>query len=169
MMFAARKLQGIGLIMLLTICALIVYPISLRVSATRAELQRVEREIAETKQQNRMLEGDIAVLANLHQLDRWNSEFFAYTAPTSSQYLSGERDLASLNSLRPPRGGMPQQPVLAALRADTLSVDGADGSDSQRRLALLDRQGVANRAAREIRSAMIAPGGAAAIPTVSAQ
>ena len=105
MMFAVRKLQGIGLIMLLTMCTLVAYPISLRVAATRAELQQIEREIAETRQHNRMLEGDIAVLANVHQLDRWNTEFFGYAPPSAAQYLPGERALANLDSMQPVRSG----------------------------------------------------------------
>lgn len=150
MMSAARKLQGIGLIMLLTLCALIVYPISLRVSATRAELLQVEREIARTRQQNRMLEGDIAVLANAYQLDRWNAEYFGYTAPTARQYLGGERDLASLDRLRPPRGAVPVQPVLAALDRGA-SAAGSDTQGAQAdRLALLDRRAVTDTAARAI-------------------
>jgi hypothetical protein len=117
MTFAVRKLQGIGLIMLLTLAALIAYPVTLKVSATRAELRTVERQIAEARHRNRMLEGDIAVLANAQQLDRWNREYFGYTAPGAGQYLQGERALASLDGLRPPRGGV-SAPVLVAM-ADT--------------------------------------------------
>ena len=86
MIFAARKLQGIGLIMLLTLVALIAYPVSLRVSATRNELQRVERDIARVRMQNRMIEGDIAVLANARQLDEWNNEYFAFVPPQAGQW-----------------------------------------------------------------------------------
>ncbi len=115
MMFAARKLQGIGLIMLLTLAALIVYPLSLQVSATRAELRKVEQDIADARQRNRMLEGDIAVLANAHQLDRWNRDYFGLVAPTAEQYLQGERALANLDRLRPVPGQPAVAPVLVAL------------------------------------------------------
>lgn len=115
MMFAARKLQGIGLIMLLTLAALIAYPVTLQVSATRAELRKVEQQIADARQRNRMLEGDIAVLANAHQLDRWNRDYFGLVAPTAEQYLQGERALANLDSLRPAPGQRAVAPVLVAL------------------------------------------------------
>lgn len=115
MMFAARKLQGIGLIMLLTLFALIAYPVTLQVSATRAELRKVEQDIADARQRNRMLEGDIAVLANAHQLDRWNRDYFGLVAPTAEQYVSGERALANLDRLRPAPGQRPVAPVLVAL------------------------------------------------------
>lgn len=131
MMFAARKLQGIGLIMLLTIFALVAYPISLRVSATRAELAQVEREIARTRHQNRMLEGDIAVLANARQLDRWNSEFLGYVAPGADQYLQGERALANLDRLRPAPGMDAARPVLVSMQAAVPDRDdGAGGVDA---------------------------------------
>jgi hypothetical protein len=116
--FAARKLQGIGLIMLLTLVALIAYPVSLRVSATRNELQRVERDIARVRMQNRMIEGDIAVLANARQLDTWNNEYFAFVPPQAGQYLSGERALAQLRGLRQPNGTAPTAPVLVAMQAE---------------------------------------------------
>ena len=115
MIFAARKLQGIGLILMLTIAALIVYPVTLQVSSARAELRRVETEIAETRQRNRMLEGDIAVLANAHQLDRWNREYFGLVAPGAGQYLAGERELASLDRLRPAGNARVDAPVLMAM------------------------------------------------------
>ena len=83
MSFAIRKLQGFGLIVLVTFCFLIAYPISLKVSATRAELQKVEQEIAQTRRRNRMIEGDIAVLANARQLDRWNREYLGYVSPSA--------------------------------------------------------------------------------------
>ncbi len=165
MIFAARKLQGIGLIMLVTFCFLIAYPISLKVSATRAELQRVEREIAATQARNRMLEGDIAVLANIRQLDRWNHENFGYVAPGAAQYLSGERALATLDRLRPARDGAAPAPVIVAASAAD-NVDRADddaapvrtaASHSRAaadRLALLDRARVTHSALADIARTM---------------
>lgn len=135
MIFAARKLQGIGMIMLVTFFLLIAYPISLQVSATRAELQKVERQIAATRQRNRMIEGDIAVLANAHQLDRWNNEFFGYVPPTAAQYLPGERALANLDSLRPPSNPAPRAPVLMAMNdtpARPAAVAATEASEPER-------------------------------------
>lgn len=117
MIFAARKLQGIGLILMLTAFALFAYTINVSVSATRTELQQVERQIVEAQQRNRMIEGDIAVLANAHQLDRWNRDYFGLVAPGAGQYLSGERELASLDRLRPARNPSVDAPVLVAMAA----------------------------------------------------
>lgn len=162
MSIAIRKLQGIGLILLVTFCFLIAYPISLKVSATRAELQKVEQQIAETRRRNRMLEGDIAVLANVRQLDRWNREYLGYVSPTAGQYLAGERALANLDRLRPPADAAPKAPVLMAMADDEMPVRPAadreagaadtenDDNAIPRRIAMADRAVVADRALRDI-------------------
>ena len=41
MLMAARKLQGIGLVLLVLIFAMMLYPVSLKVAATRSELARI--------------------------------------------------------------------------------------------------------------------------------
>ena len=128
MIFAARKLQGIGLILLLTAFALFAYTINVSVSATRTELQQVERQIVQAQQRNRMLEGDIAVLANAHQLDRWNRDYFGLVAPGAGQYLSGERALASLDRLRPARNASIDAPVLVAMAATAPATGAANPS-----------------------------------------
>lgn len=161
MMFAARKLQGIGLLLLLTISIFLAYPIWLKVSSTRAELQQVREEIARVRQQNRMLEGDIAVLANVRQLDRWNTEFLGYVAPGSDQYLSGERALASLDGLRPPQGGAPVSPVLVAAAVAPAATVADDDDDSggttmagpadRTRVAMVDRRSVTASTVDDIR------------------
>lgn len=128
MIFAARKLQNIGLIFLLTFCALIVYPVSLQVSSTQSELRQVERDIAAARLRNRMIEGDIAVVANAGQLDQWNREMIGYAGPAPGQYLSGERAIASVERLRPlrtPDGDT--RALLASIDTPLLS-----GEDTQR-------------------------------------
>lgn len=145
MMTAARKLQSIGLLMLVTICALLAYPVSLHVSSTRSELRQVEEEIAETRRRIRMVEGEIAVLANLSQLERWNADNFGYVAPVSGQYLPDERALANVRQLRGPVDETVRAPIVLALRdgesADQSSggarPDAAAASDDQVAVALV--------------------------------
>lgn len=125
MLMAARKLQRIGLLALVTVCALLAWSISLPVSSTRSELRRVEAEVAATRARIRTVEGEIAVLANLSQLERWNVETYGYTAPVAGQYLSGERELATLDRLGPARGTPGSAPLVLALRqnGDRASAD----------------------------------------------
>jgi hypothetical protein len=127
MLMAARKLQSIGLLMLVTICALAAYPVSLHVASTRTELRRVESDVLAARRRIRMIEGEIAVLANMGQLERWNADSFGYLAPAPGQYLAGERALASIEQLRPAGSAETRAPILVALqrpvRTGPLAVD----------------------------------------------
>lgn len=115
MLMAARKLQGIGLVLLVLIFAMILYPVSLKVAATRTELTRINQDIARTSDNIRYLESELAVRASMRQLEQWNSESFGYSAPSASQYLNNERDLASIGRLPRARGANDVAPVLMAM------------------------------------------------------
>jgi len=115
MLMAARKLQGIGLVLLVLIFAMMLYPVSLKVAATRSELTRIERQIDRTRGNIRYLESELAVRASMRQLEQWNAENFGYSAPSASQYLENERQLASLDGLPRARGANEVAPVLMAM------------------------------------------------------
>ena len=115
MLMAARKLQGIGLVLLVLIFAMMLYPVSLKVAATRSELTRVERQIDRTRANIRYLESELAVRASMRQLEQWNADSFGYSAPSASQYLANERQLASLEGLPRARGANEVSPVLMAM------------------------------------------------------
>jgi len=115
MLMAARKLQGIGLVLLVLIFAMALYPVSLKVAATRSELTRIERQIDRTQANIRYLESELAVRASMRQLEQWNADSFGYSAPSVSQYLENERQLASLDRLPRARGANEVAPVLMAM------------------------------------------------------
>jgi len=115
MLMAARKLQGIGLVLLVLIFAMALYPVSLKVAATRSELTRIERQIDRTQANIRYLESELAVRASMRQLEQWNADSFGYSAPSASQYLESERQLASLDGLPRARGANDVAPVLMAM------------------------------------------------------
>lgn len=115
MLMAARKLQGIGLVLLVLIFAMFLYPVSLKVAAKRSELTRIERQIVASRDNIRYLEAELAVRASLRQLEKWNAESFGYGAPTAEQYLSNERQLASLDRLPHAVGANDVEPVLMAM------------------------------------------------------
>lgn len=115
MLMAARKLQGIGLVLLVLIIAMALYPLYLRVAASRSELAQIERDIVATRDNVRYLESELVVRASMRQLERWNADSFGYSAPVAEQYLHNERELASLDRLPRARGQMPVAPVLLAL------------------------------------------------------
>lgn len=115
MLMAARKLQSIGLVLLVLLLAMVLYPISLKVAAERSELAQIERKIRQSRDNIRYLEAELAVRASLAQLQKWNAESFGYAAPTAEQYLSNERQLASLDRLRHGVGANDVEPVLMAM------------------------------------------------------
>ncbi|WP_332816520.1 hypothetical protein [Sphingopyxis sp.] len=115
MLMAARKLQGIGLVLLVLIFAMMLYPVSLKVAATRSELTRIEKQIDRTRDNIRYLESELAVRASMRQLEQWNAETFGYSAPAADQYLASERQLASLDRLPRARGANEVAPVLMAM------------------------------------------------------
>ena len=115
MLMAARKLQGIGLVLLVLIFAMMLYPVSLKVAATRSELTRIERYIVRTRDNIRYLESELAVRASMRQLEQWNADTFGYSAPDAAQYLESERQLASLDRLPRARGANEVAPVLMAM------------------------------------------------------
>ena len=115
MLMAARKLQGIGLVLLVLICAMMLYPVSLKVAATRSELTRIEKEIERSRDNIRYLESELAVRASMRQLEQWNADTCGYSAPGAGQYLESERQLASLDRLPRARGANEVAPVLMAM------------------------------------------------------
>ncbi|HET6537198.1 MAG TPA: hypothetical protein VFG34_03680 [Sphingopyxis sp.] len=115
MLMAARKLQNIGLVLLVLIFAMILYPVSLKVAAERSELARIENQINRARENIRYLEAELAVRASLAQLEKWNADSFGYAAPTADQYLTNERQLASLDRLPHAIGANDVEPVLMAM------------------------------------------------------
>ena len=109
MLMAARKMQGIGLVLLVLLFAMILYPVSLKVAAERSKLAEINREIARTSDNIRYLESELAVRASMRQLEQWNADSFGYSAPSASQYLSTERELASIGRLPRARGLLPRR------------------------------------------------------------
>ena len=126
MLMAARKLQGIGLVLIVLLLAMTFYPMSLRVASKRSELARVERDIRDARDNIRYLETELGARASLRQLERWNAESFAYSAPTAAQYLEGERQLANLGSF----GGIAGErlAVVAPVQAATAMVVSVDAN-----------------------------------------
>ncbi|HEX4736828.1 MAG TPA: hypothetical protein VH331_04620 [Allosphingosinicella sp.] len=76
--------------------ALSCYMVSLRVATERADLVRVERQIVDTKRDIRSLETELNTRGRLTQLEDWNSNVLALSAPTSSQFAKDGYQLAQL-------------------------------------------------------------------------
>jgi hypothetical protein len=117
-MTATYRLKGLGWLAIAVIAALGFYLVSLQVSVERKKLDHVNRQIAQAKEDIRSLQTEFSTRANLAQLERWNGEVLALTAPTAAQYMPSGEALASLGSGLP--GG--EQVQMASLVIPTLPV-----------------------------------------------
>lgn len=76
--------------------ALSCYMVSLRVATERNELAKVERQIVAAKREIRSLQTELGTRGRMTQLEQWNAEVLALSAPSSAQFLKDEFTLARL-------------------------------------------------------------------------
>ncbi|HEX6376468.1 MAG TPA: colicin transporter [Allosphingosinicella sp.] len=72
------------------------YMVSLRVATERNELAKVERQIIAAKRDIRSLQTELGTRGRMTQLEQWNAEVLALSAPSSAQFLEDEFTLARL-------------------------------------------------------------------------
>ena len=76
------------------------YMLSLQVAAERAELAKVERQIVAAKREIRSLQTELGTRGRLPQLEQWNADVLALSAPALGQFLKDEFTLARLRPQR---------------------------------------------------------------------
>ena len=97
MMVSANRFRSIGWIALLLVCGALVMVLAFRVNALRSQVHRTEMQIVSLRKEKLYLETEVETRANQQQLKLWNDVEFGYVAPTASQYLSSERQLAAFS------------------------------------------------------------------------
>lgn len=97
MINSANRLRSVGWFVLLGLCFTLVLVLAFRVNALRSRVHHAEEKIVALKQEKLYLETEFETRANQQQLKAWNDVEFGYAAPGASQYLEGERQLASLS------------------------------------------------------------------------
>lgn len=102
---STRRLKGFGWFALGVLVAPPCYLVTSEVGQARAEVEAVERVIVQTRREIRALETEFATRANFAQLQRWNGDVLAYTAPRAEQFLVSDTALADL--ARPERNAEP--------------------------------------------------------------
>jgi hypothetical protein len=95
MIMTARRLRSMGWLATLVVCATLVMVLAFRVNALRSQVHQSQARIIALKQETMYLETEFETRANQQQLKAWNDVEFGYTAPTASQYLDNERQLAA--------------------------------------------------------------------------
>lgn len=78
------------------------YMVSLRVARERGEVQRIEQQIADAHRDIRDLTTELGTRGRMRQLERWNSDVLALSAPGAAQYLNGTVELASYQPVATP-------------------------------------------------------------------
>jgi hypothetical protein len=116
MTLAMKKLKNFGWIALLSVIAVLLYPLSLNVGALHSKLVDTDRKIMETKREISFLQAELRTRANMQQLAEWNDVLYGYSAPTADQFIDGERALAGLDG-----AGPDVKPVMVAVS----DIDGA--------------------------------------------
>jgi hypothetical protein len=110
MTLAMKRLKNFGWLALLSVIAVLLYPLSLNVGALHSKLMETDRQIMETKREISFLQAELRTRANMQQLADWNDLLYGYGPPTAGQFLDGERALANLD------GGAPDvKPVMVAV------------------------------------------------------
>ncbi|MBY0304016.1 MAG: hypothetical protein B7Y43_15665 [Sphingomonas sp. 28-62-20] len=100
-MTAAYRLRGLGWFLSGVIVVLGFYLVSLQVAAERKRVADTNRKIFLAERDIRALETEFDTRANLAQLERWNGDVFALTAPGSDQFVPDEATLASIDLQAP--------------------------------------------------------------------
>lgn len=90
----ARGFRSVGWVAAVGGAALACYMLSLQVATERAELAGVEARIIAAKQEIRSLQTELGTRGRLSQLERWNADVLALSAPASGQFLKNEFTLA---------------------------------------------------------------------------
>lgn len=100
-MRAVQRLKGLGWLLSCAVVVLGFYMVSLQVASERNRLEAVNLRIANAHRDIRALETEFNTRGNLAQLERWNGEVLALTAPVAAQFVGGEAKFAQLTMTGP--------------------------------------------------------------------
>ena len=101
------------------------YTVSLGVASERAKLEDLNQEIAQTQRDIRQLQTELGTRASLRQLERWNGEVLALSAPKAGQFRATEAALKSIDGNALPGDGFAPPPVMVAAASRTSSPSAA--------------------------------------------
>ena len=94
----ARGFKPVAWVAAVGTAALGCYMLSLQVAAERAELAGVERRIVAAQQAIRTLQTELGTRGRLQQLEQWNAEVLALSAPAAGQFLESTVSLARFDA-----------------------------------------------------------------------
>ena len=112
-MTAAHRLKGVGWFATCVVVVLAFYLVSLQVAAERGKLDALNARIADAERDIRALDTEFDTRGNLAQLEKWNGDTLALTAPVAGQFVADEAALASID-VAAPLVGPDGEPVRSA-------------------------------------------------------
>lgn len=115
----AQRFRSVGWVAGVAAAACILYLISLQVASERGRLEDLDRKIAMTKRDIRQLQTELNTRGSLRQLERWNGDVLALSAPVAGQYLESEAALARIDGSS--LGKAPIAPAPVMMAASTLA------------------------------------------------
>ena len=113
-MTAAHRLKGVGWFGSCVVVVLAFYLVSLQVAAERGRLEAANTRVADAERDIRALETEFDTRANLAQLERWNGDTLALTAPVAGQFVADETALASIDVNAGPAAAPDGSPIRTA-------------------------------------------------------
>ena len=97
----ARGFRPVVWVFMIGVAVLGCYMLNLRVAAERAELAKLDRRIVATQQNIRSLQTEVGTRSRIPQLEEWNDEVLALSAPATGQYLQHDVSLARFDTRQP--------------------------------------------------------------------
>jgi hypothetical protein len=94
----ARGFKPVAWVACIGAAALSCYMLSLRVAAERAELASLDQRIIATRQAIRSLQTELGTRGRLQQLEQWNAEVLALSAPVAGQFIESNVALARFDT-----------------------------------------------------------------------
>ena len=98
----ARGFKPVAWVAAIGTAALGCYMLSLQVAAERAELASLDRQVIRAQQVIRSLQTELGTRGRLQQLEQWNAEVLALSAPVAGQFLESGLTLARFDTREAP-------------------------------------------------------------------
>lgn len=110
----AHKFRPVVWVVGCAFAATALYTVSLGVASERTRMEDLDQQIAMTQRDIRQLQTEMGTRASLRQLERWNVEALALTAPKAGQFRATESALKSIDGGTLPVDGFTPPPVMVA-------------------------------------------------------
>lgn len=148
----AQRFRALGWVAGIASAATGLYLISLQVAAERAKLEEVDRRIAAAHRDMRQLQTELGTRASLRQLEKFNAETLALSAPRASQYVHGDTQLAALtmDATAPSANPLVAVATVVAARAEPTQAPVATAPSAPRPIPAVIRRAAVPPAAQHI-------------------